>query len=460
MNSLNTGLVLDAIAYIPEWTAYRQKTSDIPGLSVAVRFDDDLLLEKAYGFADVERRTPMSPRHTFRIASHSKTFTATAIMLLVEEGALRLDDRVGDRLTGLPSAKGEIGRTTVRQLLSHAGGIAREGPDGNFWQYESGFPTTGELLTALASSEPAFSSNDQFKYSNLAYSLLGLVVESAAGMPYNDFVTQRIVDALGLTETGPETTEHMSGSLATGYSSRRFGMKRFPLANMNTGAMSPAAGFYSTAAELCRYGAAHFLGNEELLSDESKREMQHGSWEVEGADEHYGLGFEVFDYDGTPVVAHSGGFPGFITSTRIDPRARLVVVALTNAIDGPAEEITAGMLRLIYKAAATEQASPEKRAGLDRYTGRYFSIWGTIDIVRFGGSLFAIDPDADNPVEQPAELEVIGDGTLRITKDSGFESVGENALFSWNEAGEVTHMSWGSYNQYSWAEFQKRWPLA
>ncbi len=108
------------------------------------------------------------------------------------------------------------------------------------------------------------------------------------------------------------------------------------LPDVATGALAPATGFYSTAEDLCRYAAAHFFGNDTLVSDAAKREMQQPYWEVAQADMHYGLGFAVHEIDERRFVGHGGGFPGHATMTLFDPKDRLVVVVLVNEVSGPA----------------------------------------------------------------------------------------------------------------------------
>src|SRR5215471_984914 len=112
----------------------------------------------------------MTPEHIFRVASHSKMFTATAILQLVEQGKLRLDDRAGAYLSWLDSA------VTLRQLLNHAGGVIRDGRDADFWRVEQPFPDVA-ALRALAPDAGILPPNTTFKYSNVGFGLLGQVVE-------------------------------------------------------------------------------------------------------------------------------------------------------------------------------------------------------------------------------------------------------------------------------------------
>ena len=113
-----------------------------------------------------------------------------------------------------------------------------------------------------------------------------------------------------------------------------------PIEHVDTRAMAPATGFYSTASDLVTYFSAHFLGDDRLLTDVSKHQMQQSLWEVGAPDRRYGLGMGVQAIGARAVVGHNGGFPGHITSSVADPVGRLAVSVLTNAVDGPADALT------------------------------------------------------------------------------------------------------------------------
>jgi hypothetical protein len=131
------------------------------------------------------------------------------------------------------------------------------------------------------------------------------------------------------------------------------------------------------------------------------------------------------------VVSHGGGFPGFITYTAIDPVDGLVVTALTNAIDGPAEVIVNAVVRLVNRAEAAGRPDPDTAGVLDRVTGRWFGLWGATDVVRLGADLLAIDPELLDPIPDASRLEPI-DGeadAFRIAATGGYASFGETVRF-------------------------------
>jgi CubicO group peptidase (beta-lactamase class C family) len=435
--ALSRTAVEDAARYAPAWVEYRRRTQQIPGVSFAIAHDGELIASHAIGKADLERDVDLRTDHTFRIASHSKTFTATAVLLLVERGVLRLDDTAATHVPWLEDAHA-IGRATLRELLSHSAGVIRDGEDAPWWQLRGPFLDHDGLRQAVTATPPVIERNERFKYSNIGFSLLGEVIANATGEPYDAFVRREIVDRLGLTSTDPEPALD-DERLATGYSARRYALDRRPLPHLDTRAMAAATGFSSTAEDLCRYGAAHVLGNDELLTDESKREMQHGFWAVKGGrGGHYGLGLHAFAIGDRRVVSHGGGFPGFITFTLIDPVDRLVVTVLTNAHDGPAETIATALVRLVDRA---EQASGDRNdhTALDRCTGRFFGLGSVIDLVRLGGDLIAIDPELLDPVAEATRLAPVADDgddeAFRIVDTGGFASFGERVRIERTDPG-------------------------
>src|SRR5262249_31924115 len=160
MTGLDHAALLEAAAYVDSWIAFRREQRDLPGLVVAIRHLDEPVLCKAYGWAQLDPPVPMTPEHIFRVASHSKMFTATAIMQLVERGKLRLDDRAGAYLNWLDSD------VTLRQLLNHAGGVIRDGVDADFWRVEQPFPDV-DTLRGLGAEATVLPTNSSFKYSNV-----------------------------------------------------------------------------------------------------------------------------------------------------------------------------------------------------------------------------------------------------------------------------------------------------
>jgi D-alanyl-D-alanine carboxypeptidase len=418
-----------ALAYVDSWLRYRHEGSDIPGYVVAVAHEGKIVLEQGYGEADLAAEAPMTPAHIFRIASHSKTFTATAVLQLAEAGALRLDDLVVDHLSWLGGHRDRrVRRVTIRQLLCHGAGMVRDGTRADFWQLLADFPDVGtlknEVLESLLVTEP----NVALKYSNIGYSLLGLVVEAASGESYEDYVSDRIVGPLGLERTGPDHSDGLEGSLATGYGRADVYRTRLPIASVGTGAMAPATGFYGSAADLCTYFSAQMVGSKLLLSDDSKREMQRVHWHARGTGPgtqgDYGLGLGLDTVGTRRTFGHGGAYPGHITRTMVDPEEGLVVVVLTNCIDGPAEEMARGIFGIIdYFAEHVPPGRPKE--DMLWMQGRYMNLWAVSDIVVTGDRIIRVSPTSWAPLADPERLEAVDAQTLRIADTGSFASAGE-----------------------------------
>ena len=156
----------------------------------------------AFGVANIETGEPLTSRHLFRVASHSKTFTATAILQLAQSRALRLDDAASDYVPALRGS--DLEEVTVRDLLGHSAGIIRDGLDGDYWQHSRPFPDEDELVGILLNEGKVLERNEKFKYTNIGYSLLGMIVAAASGRSYNQYVSDEICARLGLANTGPE----------------------------------------------------------------------------------------------------------------------------------------------------------------------------------------------------------------------------------------------------------------
>jgi len=372
-----------ALDYAPRYLEFQQAYMPYVGAQVAVRVDGDLLFNEAFGLADLENETPLTVDHLFRIASHSKTFTGVACLQLVEAGKLRLDDVASVHVPDL--AKSPMGGVTVRELLAHGSGMIRDGDDSTFWALDRPFPDRAELIKTIKKHGKVLSPNEHFKYSNIGYSLLGLIVEAASGVPYREYVTTNIVDRLKLTDTGPDLDMDRIDDYAKGYTNRAHSPDRIEIEHIDTFAESAATGFYSTASELSSYFQAHLDGDDRLLSDDSKRRMRQLQWTVTD-DSSYGLGLSINPVNGRTYYGHSGGYPGHITISKLDLERKLSISVLSNANDGPAGTLCTAILCLIDLALNEHGTTePRKPKDLERFAGRFATLWGITDVVNLGG---------------------------------------------------------------------------
>lgn len=460
-----------------DWLDLRRRMLRTPGVQVAVRVRGELIVSGALGSADLDNGVDLRTDHLFRIASHSKTFAATTVMRLVARGELRLDDTVAahlPRLAGTPLAD-----RTVRELLGHQGGVIRDGDDCDYWQLMRPFPDAVVLHAELHQDDAAsFGRNLHFKYSNYGYSLVGAIIERVTGRPFADVVRTEILDVLDLPRIHPDLggpdAPHPD-ELACGHSLLLDGDdEHFVLRNPGTGAMAAATGFVANAEDLSAYACAHVMGDERLLDDTDKRLMQRTESivTVEGTEQgRYGLGLELHTVGDRALVGHSGGFPGFVTRTFVDPKDGLVVSVLTNGSRGPAHELAVGVVKLIDLArrapadtgdsadtavSGTESAAADP-ADLPLWTTAGF---GRTVIARLGRRLMLLHPDQEDPTADAIELTVEGPDRLRMAQRPGFGSAGEPVVITRSgddpATGPVSHVQVGGMTAWPEAVFRAR----
>ncbi|MCC2307674.1 serine hydrolase domain-containing protein [Cellulomonas chengniuliangii] len=462
-----TETIRAAAGYLAQFVETQAVHHRVPGVQVAIRSDDELVLDMAVGVADAVAGTPLRTDHLFRIASHSKTFAATSVMQLVEAGRIRLDDAIGQYVPELVEAGSPIAEATIRELLGHQSGVIRDGVHADFWQLAYPFPDRETLIADIVADGRVYARNEHFHYSNVGYSLLGLAIEAASGQTFDEYTRTHIIEPLGLTRTGAEYDPARADEYASGHTALLFGThERQVIEHVDTRVMSAATGFYSTAAELTEYGAAHWFGDTRLLSDDSKRLMQRLESVVSSYGEEvgrYGVGMDVRKIGDRPLIGHSGGYPGHITRTYIDPKDKLVVSVLTNAVDGPATPIATALVKLIDAALTPRRGfTPPAPAGvlppLESYTGRFANLWGLLDLTVLGGRLVALDPSSADPMEGFEELEVVGPDTLRVHPQTGFGSSGELIRLERAADGSIASVRVGGMTSWPVEEFLRRQP--
>nr|WP_239521170.1 serine hydrolase domain-containing protein [Blastococcus saxobsidens] len=443
------------------WVEAQAAHRRVPGVQVAVRSGSDLVLSAAVGVADAVAGTPLTPAHLFHVASHSKTFTATAVLQLVEAGRMRLDDPIGSHLPEL--AGSPVARVTVRELLGHQGGVLRDGEDADFWQLGISFPDRAAVLGVARRAGVVHARNEHFKYSNLGYALVGLAIESVTGTPFAEHCRAAILEPLGLARTVADHDPARAGEYAAGHTGLLLGEDgRETIEHVGTGAMAAATGFSSTAEELSAFGAAHVLGDERLLTDDSKRLMQRLESVVTAYGSEigrYGLGLELVTVGERQLVGHGGGWPGHITTTLVDPQAQLVVSVLTNAVDGPAHELAVGLVKLVDVALTPRTPSAPPPPGtppLSSFTGRFASLWGLLDVTELDGRLVLLRPTAPDPLPTVEELEVLDDDSLRVVPQPGFGASGERVPVTRDDAGRVRSLRLAGVTSVPVEEFRRR----
>src|SRR4051812_34730303 len=425
-----------ALDYVPRWIEFQMQSSQQPGCIIAIAHRDRIVLERAFGHADLSSGEELTPRHRFRVASHSKSFTAAGILKLREQGRLKLDDCAAQFVGSLHA---EVGRATVAQLLSHSAGLVRDGEDAGQFLDRRPYSDAREL-TADLNKPPIIAPNSRFKYSNHGYGLLGMIIEAITGEPYRAWIKREIIDASGLAETTPDVPLRRGTPFARGHSGRILLGRRVVIPGDNpTHALASAAGFVATAADIARYFAQLSpTARKSILSAASRREMTRRHWRNPhtSPEQYYGLGTISGSSGGWDWFGHSGGFQGYISRTCVYPEQELTISVLTNAIDGWAHPWLDGILSILQTFA--RNGAPTRK--VRDWRGRWWSLWNAVDLVPMGDKVLMANPGLINPLADAGELEITGPNTGRIALGPGFGSHGEPVGCVRTKSGKITEL--------------------
>ncbi|MDO8681091.1 MAG: serine hydrolase domain-containing protein [Acidobacteriota bacterium] len=348
--------VLGAQRLFNAWLEGQILYRHLPGIAVGVVADQELIWATGFGFADTEKKTPMTPQTKFRMASHSKLFTATAIMQLREQGKLRLDDPVSKYLPWfqVKTAESEDPPITIEELLTHSSGLPREA--GDHWTTLE-FPTTEQLRAIMAERQAPFSPGVRWKYSNLAFSVAGQVIEAVSGQKWADYVQQHIYQPLGMTSS---SVDQDASGLAVGYNrlmpDGTRGVNRF----VDARGMAAATGITSTVEDMARFVSAQFrkgrMGGRQILSTGSLREMHRVRMLENNWTQGNAIGFAVRRERDKVYVSHGGSYPGYQTNTLLQLDGKVGVIVLTNADDSNAGAIATQLMNTVGEAVAKAAA--------------------------------------------------------------------------------------------------------
>ena len=401
-----TTRILDA------WLPWKIQYDRIPGLTVGIVYNGELVYQKGFGYADVESNIPITPKTCFRIASISKTFTSVSIMQLVEQGKINLDDRVQKYLPWFKAQTEDCDSSniTIRQVLSHTAGLFRDGAP--HWENDK-FPDLAELKKSISNKSFVFENLTRFKYSNFGFALLGEVIKQTSGLDYGDYVNKNIIGKLGMKRTAPDYNKENEDWLAKGYSRPIPNKEREAYHHCATKAYASAGGFISNVPDLAKHPAALSLrrkGANALVSKESKKEMLREYWSTGEENESYGLGFDIYKIEKRKIVGHGGGFAGFITQISLDVENDIGVIVLTNTNDSTCDLINTGIFEMIYKFADEESKYGEGKniPGQDKFEGAYRARWEDMIIVGIDTNLIAFESKTNSPIK---------DGTLLKPKE-------------------------------------------
>jgi CubicO group peptidase (beta-lactamase class C family) len=403
--------VIDAIIW-------ERVPADGPGVAVAVVRDGETIYRGGCGFANLEWRQPIAPDTLFGLGSVTKPFTAQAVLLLEQQGKLRLDDEITRYLSDAPTHGREI---TIAHLLTHTSGIANFVTQPGFWPNIAREQRTALEVTALFSDLPLdFEPGENYSYSNSGYILLGRLIETLSGMPYEEFIESAIFAPLGMTHSRYMDDQRIILRRAARYLCEEDDWVHAPYFSAS---MTYAAGGHgATLDDLIVWDQALRAGT--LIAPEVDARMRTPVRLNDGREMGYGLGWGLSHYRGRVVTHHAGGVPGYssFVGRFLDDDMTIIVLSNIGLFDagGLAKQIANALLSL---PAPERVAIPVAPSELDACAGVYDNFIGeslevsrkgealtlsgelTCDLISLGGATYvsADDPDITVRFEQPDE---------------------------------------------------------
>lgn len=422
----------EAFKLIEVWLESQKDFEQLPGIMAVIVEDQEVLWSGAYGMANQEENVEAQPSTICSICSISKLFTAVAIMKLYDEGKLRLDDRIEELLPwyDLGQKFPDSGPITIRSLLTHSSGLPREA-DSPYWTGpDFPFPNQQEVREGLKHQETLYPSFTYFQYSNLGLTLLGEVVEEISGMPFDDYITENILEPLNLEDTRTEMPENLYGNeLAVGYSAMTRQGTRERINFFQARGIKAAAGFSSTVEDLAKFASWQFrlldTTGTEILKPSTLKYMQNVHWTDPDWKTGWGLGFSVYQSGGSKWVGHGGSCPGYRSTLQMNPQSKRAYSVIINAGGTNPGKYVRGMHEILEKVKGTTDAEidGEGIADIDLadYEGyydlqpwaseAYFSVWE--------GKLMQISLPSSSPANSMTFYEHIESDTFRRIRDDG-----------------------------------------
>lgn len=312
-----------------EFITAEMKRQRIPGLSLAIVKDGEIVKAAGYGFADIVRKTPATAETVYKIASVSKPLIAAGVMRLVQDGRVALDDPVNKYFDGAPAAWAPI---TVRHLLSHTSGLVREGPAFDAQKVQS----DADVVKSAYSLPLRFTPGSRSEYGNLNYFMLADIIRLASGRPWTSYMDEMIFKPAGMMSTWPTNTTVHIPNRATGYVDN----DALRIADTWT-ALRPSGAFLSTVLDLAKLDAA--LNSDRLLSADTRRRMWTPVRLSDGKAAPHGLGWSLNVINGRRRVQHTGGMPGARAAFVKYPDDGLTIIVLMNLNDVDIEAIAGGL---------------------------------------------------------------------------------------------------------------------
>jgi D-alanyl-D-alanine carboxypeptidase len=430
-----------------------------PGLAVGIVHDQALVWQRGYGLADIASDRAVDENTLFLVASISKTFTATAIVQLRDEGKLRLDDPLVKFLPEFRASAnpfGPIEDVTIVRLLTHRSGLIGETPTAH-WATTK-FPSRAELIAAIPQYQVVIEPDSAFKYSNLAFALLGEVVARISGRSFAEYVRGEILEPLGMHSSTFVLTPGARERMATGYLPHPYEDVAEAAEVPDTlGSYDAAAGLRTSVAELAKWIALQFRTSSasregaQILRGKTLHQMHQVRWVEPGWITGYALTWWATRVGENIYLHHSGADHGFLSFAAFNKPNRIGCIALSNSTGQAATgRVTFEVLEMLMRAEAEIPKAPAAKIVATPW--EYKKFLGTYVPMHFGGEvriefrsgelIFAIAPTIAMPQPPPPSPLAPTDEPNIFVATKG-RPAGEKLIFECSSEGSVIGFTMG-----------------
>lgn len=368
---------------------------ELPGVSIALVDDRQIVWQKGFGFSNPQTKAPITADTVFRVGSVSKLFTDLAIMQLVEQGKLDLNAPVTNYLPDFKPRNSFNKAITLRQLMSHRAGLVRESPIGSY--FDSTAPSLRETVNSLNRTSLVYAPETRAKYSNAGIAAVGYVLEKTQNEPFAGYLKRTLLEPLGMPRSSFQPTPEITKNLAKAEMWTVFG-KTFDAPVFELG-IAPAGCMYTTTGDLAHFASALFADDNGVLKKNTLEKMWKPQYAAPDQKNGFGIGFRISELDGHRAVGHGGAIYGFSTQLSVLPDDKLGVVVIStkdfsNGVTSRVAEIALKSMlaeRENKPLPQPETTSPIDPALIKKVAGRYSSGERTIDLIERGSQLSVFD---------------------------------------------------------------------
>ncbi|MCY3410708.1 MAG: beta-lactamase family protein [Candidatus Heimdallarchaeota archaeon] len=427
----------EIIPVIDKWIEFQAYMSQIPAVSIGIAHQDIVLLDKQYGIADLNSKEKLNSNHLFCCGSHSKMFTAMAIMLLHQKGDLDIHKTVNSYIPWFRSPiDTSLDKITILHLITHTAGIITDARLSN-----GSAPTTVDELkkivgNGISTSEPM----QKIKYSNFGYSILGCIIEDVSRLSYDNFIIQYILSPLEMKNSAMGLIASNKDRLARGYTKWYPGIKRERVQKWVSESLqsiyTSVGGLVSNSKDLLKFWSAISNNNGNLFSEHVLKEIYQTSISI--GNHQRGIGFDITDLPTGKFCHIIGGTHGYHTQSGILTKQNLVFTILTTTTDAPVNTYSKGIIDLLNLVETNYQDfQSEEELDYHKFEGLYECPYGVYYISQVYQKLVIFDINSEVPAMDPIILEPVGENKFISRTPLYFIKEYEPIEFKMDDSGEM-----------------------